>query len=106
LSAFAGSIVWIIPLIELSISILLLLKRCRLIGLFAAFDLMVMFTAYIYIILNYSSFIPCSCGGILEKMGWTEHLLFNVFFVLLALIGILILAKKNTAKSVIQSRII
>jgi hypothetical protein len=37
------------------------------------------FTTYIILILNFSSFIPCSCGGILEKLGWTEHLIFNFF---------------------------
>jgi uncharacterized membrane protein YphA (DoxX/SURF4 family) len=92
LSAFAGSIAWIVPILELFISLLIVLKRWRLIGLFAAFSLMIMFTAYIFIILNYSSFVPCSCGGILEKLGWTEHFFFNLFFIMLAAAGILILA--------------
>jgi hypothetical protein len=92
LSAFAGSIAWIIPVLELLIALLLVLKQWRLVGLFSAFSLMIMFTAYIYIILNYSSFVPCSCGGILEKMGWTEHMFFNFVFMILAAAGILILA--------------
>lgn len=92
LSAFAGSIAWIVPVLELFISLLIVLKRWRIIGLFAAFSLMVMFTSYIFIILNYSSFVPCSCGGILEKMGWTEHFFFNTAFIMLAAAGILILA--------------
>lgn len=91
LSAFAGSIAWIVPILELLIALLLVFKKYRLSGLFAAFSLMVMFTTYIYIILNYSSFVPCSCGGILEKMGWTEHLFFNFVFIMLAAAGILIL---------------
>lgn len=89
LSAFAGSVSWGVPLVELLIALLLLIPRFRFIGLLAAFSLMVMFTTYIIIILNFSSFVPCSCGGILEKMGWTEHLIFNIVFVVLALIGIL-----------------
>jgi uncharacterized membrane protein YphA (DoxX/SURF4 family) len=92
LSAFAGLIAWLIPIIELCIALMIVLKRWRLIGLFAAFSLMVMFTVYIYIILNYSSFVPCSCGGILEKLGWTEHLIFNIIFIVLAITGILKLA--------------
>ena len=92
LSAFAGSIAWIVPTLELLIAVLIVFKKCRLSGLFAAFSLMVMFTTYIYIILNYSSFVPCSCGGILEKMGWKEHLFFNFVFIMLAAAGILILA--------------
>ncbi|WP_232424356.1 MauE/DoxX family redox-associated membrane protein [Flavobacterium sp. WG21] len=74
LSAFAGVIAWIVPALELFIALLIVSKRWRIIGLFGALGLMIMFTAYIFIILNYSSFVPCSCGGILEKLGWTEHL--------------------------------
>jgi uncharacterized membrane protein YphA (DoxX/SURF4 family) len=92
LSAFASWVSWLVPIIELILALLLFFPKWRVIALFAAFSLMVMFTAYIYIILNYSSFVPCSCGGILEKMGWTEHLLFNVVFIMLATVGILILA--------------
>lgn len=93
-SAFAGVIAWMIPALELLIALLLVLKGLRFTGLFCALSLMVMFTAYIFIILNYSSSVPCSCGGILEKMGWKEHLLFNVVFIVLAAAGILILAGK------------
>ena len=87
LSAFAGYVAWLVPAVELLISILLVIPRCRKMGLLASYILMVMFTVYIYIILNYSSFIPCSCGGVLEKMSWNEHLIFNVVFVLLAGLG-------------------
>lgn len=92
LSAFAGLIAWIIPVLELFIVLLIVSKRWRIIGLFGALSLMIMFTAYIFIILNYSPFIPCSCGGILEKMGWKEHFIFNFVFIILAAAGILILA--------------
>ncbi|MFV5687823.1 MauE/DoxX family redox-associated membrane protein [Flavobacterium sp. ZT3R25] len=92
LSTFASWVSWLVPIIELILALLLFFPKWRMIALFAAFSLMVMFTAYIYIILNYSSFVPCSCGGILEKLGWTEHLIFNVVFIILAAAGILILA--------------
>ncbi|MFV8326856.1 MauE/DoxX family redox-associated membrane protein [Flavobacterium sp. ZS1P14] len=92
LSAFTGFVSWAVPIIELLIVALLLFPRLRFFALFVAFSLMVMFTSYIIIILNFSSFIPCSCGGILEKMSWTQHLVFNSVFVLLAAAGILLLA--------------
>jgi uncharacterized membrane protein YphA (DoxX/SURF4 family) len=90
LSAFASWISWLVPTIELLICLLLLIPKWRNMALFAAGSLMMMFATYIYIILHYSSFVPCSCGGILEKMGWTEHLIFNIFFVVLAILGLLI----------------
>lgn len=90
LSAFTDQVAIAVPLSELLFSLLLLTPRTRLAGLYLSFSLMVMFTTYILIILNWSSFIPCSCGGILSELGWTEHLIFNMVFIILALAGIII----------------
>jgi hypothetical protein len=87
-------IAWTIPISELIIVAMLTTQRFKLIGLYSAFSLMVMFTAYITFILKFADHIPCSCGGILEKMGWTEHLIFNVFFIILAIVGV-ILSTRN-----------
>lgn len=84
LSAYAGFISYAVIILELVIAGLLCFNLTRLWGLFASFTIMVAFTVYIYLILNYSDFVPCSCGGILEKMGWTEHLIFNIGCVLVA----------------------
>ncbi|MEE9361617.1 MAG: MauE/DoxX family redox-associated membrane protein [Cellulophaga sp.] len=91
LSAYADWIAFLVPAIELILVILLFIVPLRLFALFASFFLMVMFTAYIIIILNFSAFVPCSCGGILEKMGWTEHLIFNIVFIMLAGVAIWLL---------------
>ncbi len=88
---------------------MLIIPRLRLLALYASFSLMVMFTVYIFIVLNYSPFVPCSCGGILEKMGWTEHLFFNIGFVFLAMIGILLLEKSTnhgTSSPIVISEIL
>ncbi len=95
LSAFAGWVSWGVLLIELFIAGLLMFDKTRRIGLYIAFILMAMFTAYIFIILNFSPFVPCSCGGVLEKMGWTEHLIFNISFLLLAALGIFLSTEKK-----------
>jgi uncharacterized membrane protein YphA (DoxX/SURF4 family) len=92
LSPYAGLVSIAVPLTELLLSALLLVPATRLIGFFGALSLMVMFTAYIIAILNFSSYIPCSCGGILEKLGWREHLVFNIAFILLALAAIVLLS--------------
>ena len=64
LSAFADWVAVAVPLVEFIIVLLLLTNKYRLLGLYGSFALMTMFTAYIVIILNFSSFTPCSCGGI------------------------------------------
>jgi len=91
LGAFAGYLAWGIPAIELIIAAVLSWSRFRKGGLLCAFGLMVMFSIYIHLILNYSSYVPCSCGGILEKMNWTEHFYFNIGFCLLALLALSLL---------------
>lgn len=95
LSAFAGWISYAVPATEFLIVILLLIGRLRHVGLFASFCLMVLFTAYIFIMLHFSPFVPCSCGGVLEKLSWNQHLLFNIVFTVLALIAF-VLHKSET----------
>lgn len=99
LSAYAGFISYGVIILELVIAGLLCFHLTRLWGLFASFAIMVAFTVYIFLILNYSDFVPCSCGGILEKMGWTEHLIFNIVCVLLAFIGVLFIGKELAYRS-------
>jgi uncharacterized membrane protein YphA (DoxX/SURF4 family) len=90
---FAPILVWLVPAIEIVISILLLIPKTTLTGLYASFMLMVIFTAYIFFILNYSSFIPCSCGGIIAALSWSQHLIVNIVFIIMALIGVTFKAK-------------
>lgn len=78
LSAYANLIAYLVILVELVISVLLAAKKTRLVGLYLSYLLMVAFSLYIYLILNYSDFIPCSCGGVLESLSWNEHLWFNI----------------------------
>ncbi len=96
LSAYAGWVSWGVIIIELIISLLLIFRSTRLIGLYSAYSLMIMFIVYIFIILYYSEFIPCSCGGILEELNWIEHLIFNLFFVFLSFIGILLMIQTES----------
>lgn len=96
LTAHADWVAWTVPLSELVVAGMLFVPRLRFWGLCASLFLMYMFTTYIVIILNFTDFIPCSCGGVLETMGWTEHLVFNLFFVTLGTIGILIQSKITT----------
>jgi len=71
------------PAIELAISAALMFRKSQLVALYASFTLMVIFSAYIVTILNFSEYIPCSCGGILENMNWKQHFWFNIGFVFL-----------------------
>lgn len=90
LTAYAGWVAWIIPAVEIGISIMLAAPPWRLPGLYGSFSLMLMFTGYIVAITRFSENVPCSCGGVLQNMTWDEHLVFNAGFVVLGLVGILL----------------
>lgn len=83
-------VAWLVPVVEYALALLLLVEGFRTMALYGSFALMVMFTTYITLLLNFSDHIPCSCGGVLESLGWKEHLIFNMFFVLAALFSILL----------------
>jgi uncharacterized membrane protein YphA (DoxX/SURF4 family) len=85
---YAGAIAWILPIFEIILGLALIYKRTRLIGFYASLFLMTSFTAYIFCMLHYSYYIPCSCGGILSKMGWNAHFWFNLGFVAISITGI------------------
>ncbi|HLV38544.1 MauE/DoxX family redox-associated membrane protein [Xanthomarina sp.] len=103
LGAFAIPISYGVICIELVTSILLAFKKTRIQGLYIAFMLMVMFTTYIIIILNFTSFTPCSCGGVLETLGWTEHLIFNTVFIVLALWALYLIEQVTTKQIALKS---
>lgn len=78
-----------IPVVEIITVGLLLVQRTRLVGLFIAFVLMTLFTGYVAMVLsNVFGRIPCSCGGVLEQLGWKEHLVFNLFFLVISITAI------------------
>lgn len=85
LTAFASFIAYAVIGMEVLIAVLLCFSITRKTGLYLFLGLMSAFSVYIYLILNHSPFVPCSCGGVLEKMGWDEHLAFNLLICMLAL---------------------
>ena len=89
LSSFADFVSIGVILLEFGLSLLLSFPKTQSLGLLFSFGLMVMFSTYIYIILNFSDYIPCSCGGVIEKLSWNQHLIFNVLLILLSATGFL-----------------
>lgn len=112
LSAYAGVISYGVILVEVVIVIFVSIKKLRTIGLYGSTAIMSAFTIYIFLILNYSDFVPCSCGGILESLGWTEHLFFNLFCVIIGTIAVFIsertsgYSKLSTAALLLLSNIL
>lgn len=89
LTAFATPIAYGVVLGEILVALMLCFEKSKVLGLYLFLGFMSAFTLYIYLILNYSPFVPCSCGGVLENLGWRDHLWFNLFFCIAAILVIL-----------------
>jgi uncharacterized membrane protein YphA (DoxX/SURF4 family) len=104
ITQYAGIIAWSLPLSELVIATLLMIPKMRLTGFYISFFLLCLFTCYLIAMLNFSPFIPCSCGGILNQLSWQAHIIFNIAFILFTTTGIIQLAHRESRKPGKESR--
>jgi putative oxidoreductase len=82
-------LLWLIPLSELLVSILLVFNSTRRIGFYGAAILMLLFTGYVgLVLLNVFGRVPCSCSNLIRNMGFKAHFFFNLFFLTLSIVGI------------------
>ncbi len=102
LKPIAGWLVWMIPVLELFIAVLLIHARWRLIGLYAYFVLMSLFTAYMILLVHNSDDVVCGCGGALNKIPPEMHILFNVALTILAIPAILLEKRFKTGEKILK----
>ena len=85
---------WMIPFIELATCILLLFNKTKIAGYYLSLLLLTLFTAYIIYILNaYPTHLPCVCGGVISLMSWSQHLVFNYFFIIITVRAIYLMLR-------------
>ena len=84
LRRFSGLIAWLLPSVEIAVSVCLFVPALRLKGLYGSFVLLLLFSVYILAMLLTASHLPCSCGGILRHLSWGEHLCGNIIFAVIA----------------------
>ncbi len=90
LMAYQGWVAWGTPIVEGIVVILLAIGQTQLWGFYASVFLMSLFTGYIYLLLNYSYYTPCLCSAALEDLSWEQHLIFNLVFSALAILGVIL----------------
>ncbi|MDH5033999.1 MauE/DoxX family redox-associated membrane protein [Chryseobacterium cucumeris] len=88
LNGFSQFLPYTIIIVEVIIAGLLCYRKTRTAELIGSFILMLIFTGYIALLLRTSKNLPCSCGGLLEKMSWNQHLYFNIGCVILSVIAL------------------
>ncbi|WP_164675220.1 MauE/DoxX family redox-associated membrane protein [Anditalea andensis] len=83
-----------VPAAELLLVGLLLFDSTRLAGLVGSLVLMTAFTVYVGLIwIGAFERTPCGCAGILDALGWGEHLAVNLVFVGISVVGIYVYRK-------------
>ena len=84
-----------VPITELLIAGLLLFSVSRWWGFLASILLLTIFTTYVGLIWA-GAFpkVPCNCAGILNSLGWAEHLVFNLIFIAIGIYGLYQAQKK------------
>lgn len=85
---YAGLLAVLIPAVELIIIRLLLVIKTRRAGLLASASLLIVFSLYLVYMVLTASDLPCSCGGVIQQLGWKEHIVFNILFIGATAVGI------------------
>jgi putative oxidoreductase len=85
---FAPVLGWLLPATELVIVAGLMIDRFQIKALKVAFILFALFEFYIVLMLISGLHLPCSCGGVIGKMTWKQHVPFNLFFMIASLYSI------------------
>jgi putative oxidoreductase len=97
-------LVWGIPFLEITISAALLFEYTRLLAFYASFILMTLFTIYATLILaHFFPYVPCSCGGVIRKLTWPQHLALNLIYVALSVLG-LVLQRRQSFKPIVITK--
>lgn len=88
----------LLPPAEALTAALLIMPRTNRWGLRLALALLAAFTGYVALVmLHFWQHVPCSCGGILGKLGWGPHLALNAVFFLITLVSIYLERKERRA---------
>lgn len=78
LQKMAGFISIFIPLIEIAAGIALAFQKTEIIGWWLCAVLLSGFSIYVSMMLLFAPHLPCSCGGIIAALSWTQHLIINI----------------------------
>jgi hypothetical protein len=84
----AELLLYVLPILEIGTAIILLIPKSRHFGLRVSVVLMALFSGYVALVLTgVFGRVPCSCGGVIDSLGWWEHLVFNLVFLGIGVVG-------------------
>lgn len=95
---------WLVPLFEIFTVLLLIIPSSRKFGLLFSIILLSVFVIYIIYMKLFIPHLPCSCGGLIKEMSWSQHLVFNIGFITLSCIGLWLIKRVHFIAISRQSR--
>jgi hypothetical protein len=96
ISGHAAYVSYFVPLAEIIIALLILIPQSAKLGLYAFIGLMSLFTGYIVCAMIWEKKLPCHCGGAIEKLSWSQHIWFNLAFIIIAVLALRRLKTKTS----------
>jgi hypothetical protein len=88
ISGFAVFLSYAVPIIEVIVALLLLIPQTAKTGLYGFIAVMSSFTIYIVSAMVWEKKLPCHCGGAIEKLSWSQHIWFNLAFIVTAIVAL------------------
>lgn len=87
---------YLVPFTELLIALLLLFSFSRWWGFLSSILLLTVFNTYVGLIwVGAFPRVPCNCAGILETLSWSVHFWLNSFLIILSIVGIWLIHRKE-----------
>ena len=99
INGFAVFISFAVPVVEVIVALLLLIPQTAKIGLYSFIAVMSSFTIYIVSAMIWEKKLPCHCGGAIEKLSWSQHIWFNLAFIILAIFALRLNKLKTSFKT-------
>ena len=103
IGSFPQVVAWGLPISESIIALLLFIPRTKLSGLYGSLAMMTAFTFYLGYMLVFTPKLPCTCGGMLQKLSWPQHLIFNMIFIFLAIVAIRLYKKQQVTREITEA---
>lgn len=86
---WATNLAYLVPFLELILGLLLFFPKSRWFGFLGSSILLSSFTTYVGLVwIGAFPEVPCSCAGLFRRLLWGEHLLLNLAFLLISLVGL------------------
>jgi hypothetical protein len=103
-TAWSGFLSYFFPTLELFIAACLIVglgvsnQRITRVGLLGSAALMAVFTFYLIYMVVFIAHLPCSCGGVIQRMSWKQHIVFNLLLLFFSISGLRLIGKKGIGK--------